>query len=82
MADENTQPIFVGLGEADKNRSFSSVPMKIVAHFRLLYRRFTLIFVGFWPTKIYAFPVVLMAVAKKIFCTVSQITKKYLFTGR
>jgi hypothetical protein len=27
-ADANTQPIFVGLGEADENRSFSSVPKK------------------------------------------------------
>jgi hypothetical protein len=47
-ADVNTQPNFVGLGEADENRSFSPVPTEIVAYFR----RFTLIFVGFWPTKI------------------------------
>jgi hypothetical protein len=32
-------PIFVGLGEADENKSFTSVPTKIVAHFRRIYFR-------------------------------------------
>jgi hypothetical protein len=32
-------PIFVGLGEADENKSFMSVPTKIVAHFRRIYFR-------------------------------------------
>jgi hypothetical protein len=32
-------PIFVGLGEADENKSFTSVPTKIVAHFRQIYFR-------------------------------------------
>jgi hypothetical protein len=32
-------PIFVGLGEADENTSFTSVPKKIVAHFRRIYFR-------------------------------------------
>jgi hypothetical protein len=71
VADENTpsSTFFVGLGEADENKSFTSVPTKIVAHFRRIYfrrhadenrlfHRFTLIFVGFWPIKIYVFPVV------------------------
>jgi hypothetical protein len=62
-------PIFVGLGEAHENKSFTSIPTKIVAHFHRIYfrrlptkidffRRFTLIFVSFWPTKIYMFPIV------------------------
>jgi hypothetical protein len=38
-ADVNTQPIFVGLGEADENRSFSSVLTEIVAYFRRTYFR-------------------------------------------
>jgi hypothetical protein len=31
--------MFVGLGEADENRSFSSVPTEIVAYFRRTYFR-------------------------------------------
>jgi hypothetical protein len=40
-ADVNSQPTnyFVGLGEADENRSFSSVPTEIVAYFRRTYFR-------------------------------------------
>jgi hypothetical protein len=42
------------------------------------FRRFTLIFVGFWPTKIYAFPVVvgglrLPKVLKNTINNVSQV---------
>jgi hypothetical protein len=32
-------PIFVDLGEVDENKSFTSVPTKIVAHFRRIYFR-------------------------------------------
>jgi hypothetical protein len=32
-------PIFVGLGEADENKSFTLVPTKIVAHFHRIYFR-------------------------------------------
>jgi hypothetical protein len=32
-------PIFVGLGGTDESKSFKSVPMKIVAHFRRFYFR-------------------------------------------
>jgi hypothetical protein len=41
--------IFVGLGEADENRSFSSVPTKIVACFRRTYfrRLFSLVYAYF-----------------------------------
>jgi hypothetical protein len=35
----NQPHIFVGLGEADENRSFSSVPTEIVAYFRRTYFR-------------------------------------------
>jgi hypothetical protein len=39
-ADENKTAIFVGPGEADENKSFTSVPTKIVAHFcRIYFRR-------------------------------------------
>jgi hypothetical protein len=31
------------------------------------FRRFTLIFVGFWPTKIYAFPVVTVLSVKILY---------------
>jgi hypothetical protein len=52
-ADEHKTTIFVGLGEADENKSFTSVPTKIVAHFRRIYfrRLFSSVYAyfrGFW----------------------------------